>query len=450
MDMDDDLTTVNASPELDKTVKRLEAYKKAKTAVKKKLGGAGYKRGLEERIQTCEGIIARSTINSNARTLGGSPNDPIPPGGQFGGQFGGVPPQEQIDPALLPPPAKKSRPDQPRHRKTVEPLDALVETITARMLATFMTQWRASCPVVESAVPASTADTVPDLRDAAIEIIDHVIAVAEKENYSAEELNWTMNYHSGRLTMGHVVILHEWLVAVELMDADIQQKALPVVIEKVATSEDETIRIWENGKRVSMSSGMLVDARLQPSLYPGCVEEGMPAVEAVLRNRAKRSKCISCDASGQRGKALDDRPPPPVEDHPYLSQCKCPLRGAALELWMIKMTANDPRVPQRGGEDADAVKNRRLALNSDVLKLIAGAIQTASGHEIETLLQPAANRLEYTAHWALKELTLIADHEHQADVAASLRLLATKLKETMIHWEKERNQDENYDEEGEE
>ncbi|KAJ6459814.1 hypothetical protein C8R47DRAFT_1081196 [Mycena vitilis] len=346
--------------ELAKTVKQLGAYKKANAKTKAGMGNNTYKHRLEGRIKVCEGVIARSTIDSNVRTLGGSPNDPIPPGGMwidspiFRNSTGYYPrsiwwspsaslpqpfnyntPDElllpmawsaliqtlmnhtylltlgEIDPALLPPPTKKSKTHQPKHRKLpmVEPLDKLVATITARMLATFVTQWRTSCTVVESVVPASTADTVPDLRDAAIKIIDHVVAVAEKEDYSDEDLNWTMEN------------------PMKLMDADIQQKALPVVVEK--------------GKQ-----------------------------------------------------------------------------------------------------------NRRLGLNPDVLKLIASAIQAASGHEIETLLQPATDRLEYTAHWALKELTLIADQENQADVAASLRLLATKLKETMIHWEKERDQDDDCKQEG--
>ncbi|KAJ6487093.1 hypothetical protein C8R47DRAFT_1072185 [Mycena vitilis] len=431
MDTNNDINTVNASEELTKIVKQLGAYKKANAKTKAGMGGRTYKRGLEGRIKACEGVIARMTIDSNARTLEGSPNDPVPPGGMsiwwpvwwspsasLPQPFNYTTPDEllfpmapimdntyllsvdQIDPDLLPPPTKKPKTNQPRHRKTVmvEPLEAVVVGLGARPLAVFIRQWRATGSAVESAAPASTADTVPDLRDAAIEIIDYVIAEAEKGNYSAEDLNWTMNDPSGRLTMGHVVVLHEWLVAVELMDADIQQQALPVVVEKGAALEDTTIWIWDNGKKVAMGPGMLVDARLHPSLYPGCVEEGMPAVEAVLKNRAHRTKCISCD--GQRGKVLDDRPPPPVEDHPYLAQCKCPLRGAALELWMIKKTASDPRVPQRGGDDA-AVKNRRLALNPDVLKLIASAIQAASGHEIETLLQPAVDRLEFTAHCLL-------------------------------------------------
>jgi hypothetical protein len=65
---------------------------------------------------------------------------------------------------------------------------------------------------------------------------------------------------------------------------------------------------------------------------------------------------------------------------------------------MIKVTTGMAGAPQSGEEDATA---RCLAFNSDILKVIAGEIEIASGHDVESLLQPEMDRLEFTIHWAL-------------------------------------------------
>lgn len=127
---------------------------------------------------------------------------------------------------------------------------------------------------------------------------------------------------------------------------------------------------------------------------------------------------------------MDSRPVPPVADHPFLNECKCPLNGAALELWMIKQTAGMQGIPQRGDDDVAA---RRLALNPDVLKLIGGAIEVASGLDVNGLLKPKADRLEATARWALEGLHSIALSEN-SKFAESFSLLSQKLHETMNHW----------------
>ncbi|KAJ7629322.1 hypothetical protein B0H17DRAFT_1218241 [Mycena rosella] len=170
---------------------------------------------------------------------------------------------------------------------------------------------------------------------------------------------------------------------------------------------------------------MLIGARTDPSSYPGCVEVGMDTVSAVLTNRNNHQKCISCDTL--RGKALDERVIPPKADHLFLAGCKCPLCGAALELWMIKMTSQYKDIPQRINDD---VTNRRLSLNPDVLKLIAGGIQAASGHDVGTLLQPEHKRVEHTIHWALQHLHAIAS-EDGSMFADSCHRLSNKLTKTL-------------------
>ncbi|KAJ7842030.1 hypothetical protein B0H14DRAFT_2586585 [Mycena olivaceomarginata] len=164
------------------------------------------------------------------------------------------------------------------------------------------------------------------------------------------------------------------------MVGNIQKKPAPAPQKSPKDHSDVTIT--HNGKRVKMTKKMLGDALMDPSMYPGFVEGGMDIIKEVLRNRNGRFKCITCDRGGARGKAINDRPIPPKADHPYLEGCKFPLRGAALELWMIKVTAGMAGVPQSGEEDVTA---RRLAFNPDTLKVIAGAIEVASGHDVGRL-----------------------------------------------------------------
>jgi hypothetical protein len=103
---------------------------------------------------------------------------------------------------------------------------------------------------------------------------------------------------------------------------------------------------------------------------------------------------------------------------------------------MIKVTTEMEGILQCGADD---IKNRRLALNPDTLKLIASAIQVASGHEVDTLLRPEYEHLELTVHWALNQLTMHADAEDADDIVASLRQHMTMFKQTMKLW------DEKYD-----
>jgi hypothetical protein len=93
---------------------------------------------------------------------------------------------------------------------------------------------------------------------------------------------------------------------------------------------------------------------------------------------------------------------------------------------MIKMTADKEGIPQC----SDDVANRRLALNPDILQVIAGAMEAVSGHDVDTLLQPEMERLVYTALWALQRLHSIA-RSFNSDYAPSFVQLSQKLKKTM-------------------
>ncbi|KAJ7022450.1 hypothetical protein C8F04DRAFT_1402352 [Mycena alexandri] len=449
-----DLNVNNAAVELEKTDHLLKAFSKKNKADRKKAGGTPYKERLEERIAKCHALIGQSTMNSNALTLPGSPNDsPIIPGG--GPQHSEQLSKEVLDaraaaaaaaaqqnPAigsalndLELPPSKRSRANngQPMHRKIIEedPIDVIANSINARMISTFTTAWRTYETVLQKVNPSTTAEGFEDLYEAAIDIIDQVGKVVEDLGLSYAELKWNVEYmDGGPVKVSDLIALRHWLIASGIMVGDIQPApAGAKEVKKVST--EPKIKILVNGKKRTMTSAMMTEARTNPKMFPGCVEAGMKTVAAIFTNRSGRKKCVSCDSI--RGKALDSKPIPPPSDGPFLADCKCPLRGAALELWMIKMTAHMEGIPQRGVDD---IKNKRLALNPDTLKLIAGAVQAVSGHEVETLLEPEVTRLELTVHWALKELTLIADH-NDSQYAASFRHLLTRFKETMVAWEKE-------------
>ncbi|KAJ6533641.1 hypothetical protein B0H19DRAFT_1081056 [Mycena capillaripes] len=471
------ITTVNAVEELEKAEKLLKDYKRKNANQKSKAGGSDYKDTLEDRITASNRVIEESTMGLIQPTLSGSPNDPVPPPGQVNdnlnapvapagtidqprGNASGADNQGStqmqgppIDPSLMDsqgPSAKRSRTNQgPIHRKIgtlyylqlgvgfepftveVDPMVCVTESINARMMSSFLIHWLKNGAAVESADPSSTADTFPGLRDAASEIIDHISYVIEKNGLNEEELNWKLDAN-GPLNTSHLVALQIWLVSCDLMVGNLQMKPPPAI--KKVRRDDTPVEIINDGELITMTPGMLIEARLDPVAYPGCVEAGLETVKAVFKNRAGRYKCITCDSSAPRGRGLEGRVIPPKADHPYLADCRCPLRGAALELWMIKMTGNNDNIPQRGDDD---VKNRRLALNPDLLKLIGGAIEAASGHEVDTLLQPEIERLEHTVHWALKRLHSIAS-EQESEFTTSFPLLATKLTETMVAFENER------------
>ncbi|KAJ6495829.1 hypothetical protein DFH09DRAFT_1103716 [Mycena vulgaris] len=369
------------------------------------VGPRSYKARLEARIAECDvfmaGLFTPATINPNAPTLDGSPVDQIVAGG--GGQPGnsdatgdkgpsnaaaspGSVEDPPIDPALSSseaPPPKKARGNdgQPRHL-TVSPMESVMDSITAPMLARFAKGWLTSETRVQAADPDSPADGFSDLREAAADIFDMVLEVVERSKFAYEQLGWKIDYDVGPMKISHLTALHDWLVTAELMVGNIQKK--PVLPPKKVANDEPVVKIIHDGKRVIMSRSMVIDARLTPSVYPGCVENGMAPVISVLTNRA------------------------------------------ALELWMIKMTADNDDIPQR----ANDVTNHRLALNPDILKVIAGAIEAASGHHIETLLTPERDRLLHTIHWALACLHSIADDEDSA-FANSFVLLSDKLKDTM-------------------
>ncbi|KAJ7127317.1 hypothetical protein C8R43DRAFT_957996 [Mycena crocata] len=447
----------NASDELGKAEKLLNAYKRKNANAKSKMP-RGYKKDLEERITHCQRLISEAHTNANGSgTRAGASNELMNGGGGAGGpgddgpeiphaastaQSRG-PPDGRIPDA---PPAKKARSSEvQRHRKIrkyicvafavrplitlvviEDPMETITNSISAPMMLSFVNAWLKNGAAVALADPTSTADDAfPVLHEAAVTIMDHVMDVAAHANLPLAQFNWAIKYDGGQVRVSHLLALYDWMVSAGLMIAIAPAQAPPPAAKK-SDRRQPAINIRHDGKQVVLTSKMAREARKDPSKYPGCVEAGMAPVLAVLTNRHGNEKCITCHSSAPRGEGLDARPDPPVEDHPFLKDCKCPLDGAALELWMIKMTAEHDDIPRRGD---DKTTDRRLALSPDILKIIAGAIEVASGHTVDTLLMPEEDRLEHTALWALKRLHSLAERDNSA-FADSFLLLATKLKET--------------------
>ncbi|KAJ7778007.1 hypothetical protein DFH07DRAFT_766222 [Mycena maculata] len=311
----------------------------------------GYKKNLEASIETCKLLIAQSTPNANAPTMAGSPNDP-PITGTGKGPHAFLDPALKaatnsqalqtrlisIDPVFLENTNPGKRPleeageDRPRHRKLPDPMVIATDTISARMLTDFTQGFGAHREELHAADPSSNAREFLqlDALEGVTELImEKVLKAVEDAKIEHTKFKWEINWEcGGDIEILHILQVHEWLVAVGLMT-------------RAPTVPD--------GKRAlsSKTNKMVFEARMDAARHPGCVEAGLEPVMAMMKNRSNKWKCITCDSGGPRGKALAGRPIPPREDRPFLEDCKCPVRGAALELWMIKMTAHDDSIPQR-------------------------------------------------------------------------------------------------------
>ncbi|KAJ7509458.1 hypothetical protein B0H11DRAFT_2269927 [Mycena galericulata] len=216
---------LDAPAQLAAAEKLLKAYKKKKSTVKAKFdkSNPGYRKNLEERMSRCNLLVAQSTMNPNAPTLEGSPNDP-PPGGAGSGQLVQQPqvtgeqirkpsPVVPIDPALADgPPAKRPREERPRHWKIVDPIDTMADSISARMLKE-----------LRSADPAAMLDDFPHLsalgRDAEI-IMDKVLEVASEFKFEHAKLKWELEYeYETSAAVIDVLQLHTWLITANLVVA---------------------------------------------------------------------------------------------------------------------------------------------------------------------------------------------------------------------------------------
>ena len=101
-------------------------------------------------------------------------------------------------------------------------------------------------------------------------------------------------------------------------------------------------------------------------------------------------KCLTCSNSARGQERVIRR------DGVHLDGCGCPIRTSALHLWLLKVTANDIEM--------DDNSDHCFKLKPSVLRLVEAGIEVASGHSVDTLLQPEIPRLEWTINWALGRL----------------------------------------------
>jgi hypothetical protein len=89
----------------------------------------------------------------------------------------------------------------------------------------------------------------------------------------------------------------------------------------------------------------------------------------------------------------------------YYLDCKCPIETALLELWISKISANYPDMPNRTDSGAGKkFKPGEFALNPVTLSIIGAAIHDASGLTTETMFAPKVQRIKTTIEWAIEEL----------------------------------------------
>ena len=94
----------------------------------------------------------------------------------------------------------------------------------------------------------------------------------------------------------------------------------------------------------------------------------------------------------------------------YLSACGCLVDLALLELWMVKVTANNDDVPRRDNCD----KKGNMNLTQPLLQLVQASLKLTSGLTLGTMLQNENDHLQHTVQWALGQLhDRIAVHDSE-------------------------------------
>jgi hypothetical protein len=184
---------------------------------------------------------------------------------------------------------------------------------------------------------------------------------------------------------------------------------------------------YESQKYVEPTLAIFLKARDSAAAWPGTIEAGPDVALEILRNRVrdtvvsifytyiqslqvKLTRCLSCYKGGngasarKRGDALKGEP------GPLFLSCQCPIDTSLTELWMVKVTGDNPHVPKFDDEDL-ATAPADFSFNPVNLRIVQGAITASSGLTTQTMFQTKTNRLITTIQWALNELgTGYTDH----------------------------------------
>ncbi|KAF7327171.1 hypothetical protein MKEN_00294200 [Mycena kentingensis (nom. inval.)] len=472
---DTPLTADNVAAELEAAEKLQFNYKKANKPAKLSQYAAGFEAAIAQRIKEC-----RAFKQAQAASSSDDEDDPsqrwrsrttryvlYPGDGSMGAGAEWDVSSERLARgvcfdhlARAPPPAKKNRGDgyipmgeplpgagPPRHRR-VATLEDLLDTIPSRLITSFGNAWGKESQILFQAQPDSPADAAKELNSVAIAISDHIVDQAHELGLMLIDMRWPVKHRKEEgdpLTCRDIVLLRGWLI-----DHGAMMQTTVVYVEHPA-GENATSDFWPminlpatadtssagpkvriNGRTVQLKSHDVIAARTKSAAFPEVVQGGLELVKTILTNRSHKTKCVTHEEL--RGTGKSKFPTPPGED--YLEDCHCPTWTAALELWLIKVTARNDNVPRR--ENVDHSEWRRLGLTSENLRLVGAGIEEVSGLDIHGLLQPRALRLVKTALWAVAELQELAE-KHEAEQADKLDNLHDDLKEALEAWGKEKN-----------
>ncbi|KAG5649345.1 hypothetical protein H0H81_004419 [Sphagnurus paluster] len=368
----------------------LKQYSKAAKKQKGNLGGDTYKSTLQARLDDAKAFHTRNT------TLAGSPNDP-----QVPGSFSQAGAPSDI---LCPPPLQ---PDKAEISKRV------VDAMTFAVIRTFTKAWQGK---IESLSAGNFVDGPKSIRELAATTTlteSAIFEACQKIGTTPDYVGWpSMADHSGPSS------IHEMMEILKWMQANVEDLGISVLVQEEANTsraQSEILRVfnYETNQWVQMTSTTLKKAH-DPQKWIGCVELGLPAVQAVLTNHTRGQKCLS-HKYGPRGEILQALWRAQVQEfcgEELVKDCGCPLETAAIELWLSKITCSD-----LGGEVG--------TMKPAQLRVVEGGLHAVSGHTAKTLLQPKKERLEYTAKWALAALKAIYsdDVAHTEAVINVMRLL---------------------------
>jgi hypothetical protein len=105
----------------------------------------------------------------------------------------------------------------------------------------------------------------------------------------------------------------------------------------------------------------------------------------------------------------------------YLNECNCPKDTALVELWMVKVAANE------NSDIQDLYNDKNIAasdfhFNPVSLRVVQAMIKASTGLTTDNMFSPRLERLESTIEWALEEMF----REYEGE---SKRLVKNHLKE---------------------
>jgi hypothetical protein len=179
---------------------------------------------------------------------------------------------------------------------------------------------------------------------------------------------------------------------------------------------------YSKNKYTELTPTVILAAKKDLSSWLGTIEAGREVAAAVLENRVicfffrlcllnaltiqdHRRKCITC-SEGSRAKSKSTKGSALRGFGPGYLHCECPVETGLIELWISKISAQNPDIPKRGDDNDDGKEFTKadFAFNPVTLRIVSSAIEEASGLTTQTMFAPKLERLKTTVRWAFEEL----------------------------------------------